>query len=137
MIRFVLRVLVNALAVWVAAWILPGVAVVQKGTTGLETSNATVNTVLAFIFIGLVFGVVNALVKPVVKVLALPVTILTLGLFTIIINAAMLWLTSWLSSYTPVHFTIDHFFWTAILAAVIISIVSLLMGGLTRSRTRR
>ncbi|NVM99411.1 phage holin family protein [Arthrobacter sp. SDTb3-6] len=137
MIRFVLRVLVNALAVWVAAWILPGVAVVQKGTTGLETSSATVNTVLAFIFIGLVFGVVNALVKPVVKVLALPVTILTLGLFTIIINAAMLWLTSWLSSYTPVHFTIDHFFWTAILAAVIISIVSLLMGGLTRSRTRR
>lgn len=135
--RIVLQVLVNAVALWIAGWILPGMAVTATGTSGLETSNATLNTVLAFIFIGLVFGVVNALVKPVVKVLALPVTILTLGLFTIIINAAMLWLTSWLSSYTPVHFTIDHFFWTAILAAVIISVVSMLMSGLTRSRVRQ
>ncbi|NVM96502.1 phage holin family protein [Arthrobacter wenxiniae] len=135
--RIVLQVLVNALALWIAAWILPGVAVVNTGTSGLDTSNATVNKVLAFVFIGLVFGVVNALVKPVVKILSLPVTILTLGLFTIVINAAMLWLTSWLSSYTPVHFTIDHFFWTAVLAALIISLVSMLMGGLTRSRARR
>jgi putative membrane protein len=135
--RIVLLVLVNALALWIAAWILPGVAVVNTGTSGLDTSNATVNKVLAFVFIGLVFGVVNALVKPVVKILSLPVTILTLGLFTIVINAAMLWLTSWLSSYTPVHFTIDHFFWTAVLAALIISLVSMLMGGLTRSRARR
>ncbi|RAN78609.1 hypothetical protein B5P43_16975 [Bacillus sp. SRB_336] len=137
MMRFVLRVLVNGLALWIAAWLLPGMAVVNTGTTGLETSNATVNKALAFIFIGLVFGLVNALVKPVVKLLALPVTVLTLGLFTIIINAAMLWLTSWLSSFTPVHFTIDHFLWTAVLAAVIISIVSMLMGGLTRRRARR
>lgn len=137
MIRIVVRVLVNAVALWIAAWILPGMAVTATGTSGLETPNATVNTVLAFIFLGLVFGVVNALVKPVVKLLSLPVTILTLGLFTIVINAAMLWLTSWLSSYTPVHFTMDHFFWTAILAALIISFVSLLMSGLTRSSARR
>ncbi|ALE07423.1 hypothetical protein AL755_21285 [Arthrobacter sp. ERGS1:01] len=137
MLRIVVRILVNAVALWVAGWILPGIAIVQTGSTGLETSNATVNTALAYIFIGLVFGVVNALVKPVVKVLSLPVTILSLGLFTIVINAAMLWLTSWLSSYTPVHFTIDSFFWTAILAAVIISIVSMLAGGLTKASRRR
>ncbi len=137
MIRIVVQVLVNAVALWVAGWILPGLDVANTGTSGLETSNSTVNTALAFIFIGLVFGIVNALVKPVVKVLALPVTILTLGLFTIVINAAMLWLTAWLSSYTPVHFTIDRFFFTAIFAALIISLVSMLMSGLTRPRARR
>ncbi|MGA7205627.1 MAG: phage holin family protein [Specibacter sp.] len=137
MLKIVVRILVNALALWVAGWILPGITIVQTSSTGLETSNATVNTALAYIFLGLVFGVVNALVKPIVKVLSLPVTILTLGLFTIVINAAMLWLTSWLSSYTPVHFTIDRFFWTAIFAAVIISVVSMLTSGLTRSEQRR
>ncbi|WP_410468591.1 phage holin family protein [Arthrobacter sp. A2-55] len=131
------RVLVNAVALWIAGWILPGISVTTTGNGGLETSNATLNTALAYLFIGLVFGVVNALVKPIVKVFSLPVTILTLGLFTIVINAAMLWLTAWLSSYTPVHFTIDSFFWTAILAAVVISIVSMLMSGLTKSDNRR
>jgi putative membrane protein len=137
MLKIVVRILVNAVALWVAGWILPGIAIVQTSSTGLETSNPTVNKALAYIFIGLVFGVVNALVKPIVKVLSIPATILTLGLFTIVINAAMLWLTSWLSSYTPVHFTIDSFFWTAIFAAVIISIVSMLASGLTRSESRR
>jgi len=135
--KIVVRVLVNAVALWIAGWILPGISVTATGNGGLETSNATLNTALAYLFIGLVFGVVNALVKPIVKVLSLPVTILTLGLFTIVINAAMLWLTAWLSSYTPVHFTIDSFFWTAILAAVVISIVSMLMSGLTKSDNRR
>ncbi|GAA4655723.1 phage holin family protein [Arthrobacter cryoconiti] len=135
--KIVVRVLINAVALWVAAWLLPGVNIAPTGASGLETSNATVNTVVAFIFLGVVFGIVNALVRPVLKVLSLPVTILTLGLFTIVINAAMLWLTAWLSSYTPVHFTIDSFFWTAILAALIISFVSMLMSGLAGSNTRR
>lgn len=75
--------------------------------------------------------------KPLVKLLTLPVTILTLGLFTIVINAAMLWLTAWASSYTPIQFTIDDFFWTAILAALIISLVSMVTGNLGRSTSRR
>jgi putative membrane protein len=90
--------------------------------------------VLAYLFIGLIFGLVNALVRPIVSLLSLPITILTLGLFTIIINAAMLYLTSWLSSYTPVHFTIDSFFWTAVLAAIIITVVSLVAGRITGVR---
>ena len=60
----------------------------------------------------------------------MPITILTLGLFTIVINAAMLYLTSWISGYTPVHFTIDSFFWTAVLAAIIISVISVVAGRL-------
>ena len=137
--RFVVRVLINGLAIWVASWLLPGLTiapaqVVGEGVAGSGATADTINTVLAYLFIGLIFGVVNALVKPIVKLLSLPVTILTLGLFTVIINAAMLWLTAWASSYTPIQFSIDDFFWTAILAALIISIVSMIAGSLTRTR---
>jgi putative membrane protein len=89
---------------------------------------------LAYLFIGVIFGLVNALVRPLVSLLALPLTILTLGLFTIVINAAMLYLTSWISNYTPVHFTIDSFFWTAVFAAIIITLVSLVAGRITGTR---
>ncbi|MEB7502874.1 phage holin family protein [Arthrobacter koreensis] len=130
--RLVLTILINALALWVAAWALPGIVVGEAGTPA--TGNATLDIVLAYLFIGLVFGVVNALVRPIVRLLALPLTILTLGLFTVIINAAMLMLTAWLTSFTPVHFEIDSFFWTAIFASIIISLVSLVAGSLAGTR---
>ncbi|MHA7305576.1 phage holin family protein [Arthrobacter sp. TMN-49] len=131
--NFVIQVGINAVALWIAGWILPGMHIAASSSAGTET---TFNTILAYLFVGLIFGVVNALVKPIVKLLSLPVTILTLGLFTIVINAAMLWLTAWLSTYSPVQFTIDEFFWTAILAALIISLVSMLAGGLTKTADR-
>lgn len=137
MTKTVLRILINALALWVASLILPGIAMTSPGTTGAEAPETVLKMVLAYIFIGLIFGVVNALVKPIVKFLSIPVTLLTLGLFTIVINAAMLWLTAWLTSYTPVRFTIDTFFWTAILASLIISVVSMMAGGLVKSRDHR
>lgn len=141
--KIVLRILVNALALWVAGWILPGLriaaaTVFDADVAGIAGSAGIANTVVAYAFIGLVFGVVNALIKPVVKFLALPVTVLTLGLFTLVINAGMLWLTAWLSTFTPVQLTIDDFLWTAIVAALIISVVSMVVGGgLGSSRSRR
>ncbi|ELT44393.1 phage holin family protein [Arthrobacter nitrophenolicus] len=139
---FILRIIINAAALWVASWILPGLeisssaaseAVAERGVT--EGTDA-VGLVLAYLFIGAIFGIVNAFVRPLVRFLALPLTILTLGLFTIIINAAMLYLTSWISSYTPVEFTIDSFFWTAVLAAIIISLVSMVASVLPGARKR-
>src|SRR6478735_3491747 len=125
------RVIVNALALWIASWILPGLDISTSATTeavaktGVTQGTDTIGIILAYLFIGVIFGVVNAFVRPLVSFLSLPITILTLGLFTIVINAAMLYLTSWISSYTPVHFTIDSFFWTAVLGAIIITIISL------------
>ncbi|MBO0897033.1 phage holin family protein [Arthrobacter sunyaminii] len=130
--RFLIQIIINALALYVAAWLFPGITVFETGDA--VTSNPTIDLVLAFLFIGLLFGIVNALIRPVVKLLTLPLTILTLGLFTIIVNAAMLMLTSWLSSYTPVDFSVDSFFWTAILASIIISLVSMVAGSLTGTR---
>lgn len=139
---FIVRVLINGLALWIASWILPGLdistsaATAAVANTGVTQGTETVGIVLAYLFIGLIFGVVNAFVRPLVSFLSLPITILTLGLFTIVINAAMLYLTSWLSSYTPVHFTIDSFFWTAVLAAIIITLISLVAGRLTGAGKR-
>ena len=140
MFSFIVRVLINGLALWIASWILPGLDISTTATTeavaqgGVTQGTDPLGVVLAYLFIGLIFGLVNALVRPVVSLLSLPITILTLGLFTIVINAAMLYLTSWLSSYTPVHFIIDSFFWTAVLAAIIITVVSLVAGKITGVR---
>lgn len=142
MFSFIVRVLINGLALWIASWILPGLDISTTATTeavansGVTQGTDPLGIVLAYLFIGLIFGLVNALVRPIVSLLSLPITILTLGLFTIVINAAMLYLTSWLSSYTPVHFTIDSFFWTALLAAIIITVISLVAGRITGTHKR-
>lgn len=129
--RFLVRVLISTVALWIASWILRGLQISTEGTMNVAQGNNTFASVLAFLFIGLIFGIVNALIKPLIRLISLPVTFLTLGLFTVVINAGMLWLTSWLSSFTPVHFTIDSFFWTAIWAAVIISVLSMIGNGVT------
>ncbi|MCU1531565.1 MAG: hypothetical protein JWO49_1136 [Arthrobacter sp.] len=141
MFSFIVRVILNGLALWVAGWILPGLDIATSATTaavadsGVTQGTDTIGIILAYLFIGLIFGVVNAFVRPLVSLLSLPITILTLGLFTIIINAGMLYLTSWISSQTPVHFTIDSF-WTAVFGAIIITIISLLTSWLPGARRR-
>ena len=137
MVTLFLRIVLNAIALWVASWLLPGLTLTAE--TGSMTGNPTLDTALAYLFVGLIFGLVNSLVRPIAQGLTLPLAILTLGLFRIIINAAMLELTAWLSSYTPIHFDVDSFFWTAILGAVVISIVSTVLDTVTgiRKRSRR
>jgi putative membrane protein len=132
--KFIVRVLINGLALWVASWLLPGISVETTAAAEAAGGNETVGVVLGYLFIGLIFGLVNAIVRPVVSLLSLPVTILTLGLFTIIINALMLVLTAWLSGFTPVQFVVDSFFWTAVLGSLVISVVSLIAGAITRTR---
>ena len=140
MLSFIGRVLINGLALWIASWILPGLEISTAATTdavaqtGISQGTDVAGTALAYVFIGLIFGLVNAFIRPLVSFLSLPITILTLGLFTIVISAAMLYLTSWISSFTPVHFTIDSFFWTAVLAAIIITLISLVAGRITGVR---
>ncbi|MDQ0680934.1 putative membrane protein [Arthrobacter pascens] len=139
---FIVRILINGLALWIASWILPGLDISTSAATeavaktGVTQGTDTVGIIAAYLFVGVIFGVVNAFVRPLVSFLSLPITILTLGLFTIVINAAMLYLTSWISSYTPVHFTIDSFFWTAVFAAIIITVISLVAGRIPGARRR-
>jgi len=117
-VQFLIKVVVNAVAIWVATIIVPGVTVTESGDT-------TGDTIVTLLLVGLLFGVVNAVIKPIVSLLAIPFYILTLGLIAFVINAAMLELVSWLSGKFGITFEIDDFFWSAILAAVVVSLVSM------------
>lgn len=121
MAAFAIKVGVNAVAIWVATLVVSGIEVGGASDEGLTEQ------VLTFVVIGLLFGIVNAVVKPVVRLLALPLYVLTLGLFTFVVNALMLQLTSWIADATPLTFRIDEFFWTAILGAVVVTFVSMVL----------
>ncbi|MGW7068167.1 phage holin family protein [Streptomyces sp. NPDC054855] len=112
--NFVVKTIANAAALAVAVWLLDKITL-----TGDSTGKKT----LTLIVVALLFGLVNFLVKPVVKVLTFPLFILTLGLITLVVNALMLLLTSWLADKLDVSFHVEGF-WTAVLGGLIISIVS-------------
>ncbi|OAR23845.1 hypothetical protein A8W25_15195 [Streptomyces sp. ERV7] len=112
--NFVVKTLANAAALAVAIWL------VEKITL---TGDSTGKKALTLILVALLFGLVNFIVKPVVKLLSFPLFILTLGLITFVINALMLLLTSWLAGKLDLNFHVEGF-WTALLGGLIISIVS-------------
>ena len=122
---FVARVLVNGVAIWLATVLLSGLEVVGGATTAERVG--------IFLLIGLVFGLVNAIVKPIVAVLSIPLYILTLGLFTLVVNALMLMLTAWITEQTSWGLRIDNF-GTAVIGALIVSVVSFVLSGLTGSK---
>ena len=112
------RVVVNALALGAAAWLLDGI------TVSGESSGDQLLTLLG---VGLVFGLVNAIVAPVVKLLSLPFILLTLGLLLLVINALMLLLTSRIAEALGLGFTVDGF-GTAVLGALVTSVVAAILG---------
>lgn len=113
---FLLRVGLTGLALWVVTLIVPGIDFVG--------GSSTIQKVGIVAVVALIFGLVNAVIKPIVQVLSIPLYILTLGLFHIVINALMLWITAWITEHTT-HWglQIDHFWWTAIWAAILLSLV--------------
>ncbi|MEV6167733.1 phage holin family protein [Streptomyces sp. NPDC051954] len=112
--NFVVKTIANAGALAVAVWLLDKITL---------TGDSTGKKAWTLILVALVFGLVNFLVKPIVSLLSLPLLILTLGLFTLVVNALMLLLTSWLADKLDLSFHVDGF-WTAVLGGLIISIVS-------------
>jgi putative membrane protein len=113
---FLLRVIVNAVAIWLAAQIVPGIA--TRSTTTLVAA-------------ALVLGLINALVRPVLLILTLPLTLVTLGLFLFVLNAVCLWLTS---AIVP-GFEVRGF-WSAFGAALIVSALSWVVNGFVSDRGR-
>jgi len=109
---FLIRLLVNAAALWVATGLVPGVTYVG-GWVG-------------FFVVALIFGVINASIRPVAKVLTFPLIIVTLGIFALVVNGLMLWLTSSLSSALGLGFHVSGF-WAAFFGALVFSIVSTLL----------
>jgi putative membrane protein len=115
--NFLIRVGINAVALWVAALVVPGVDLAE------DQADWPAKT-LTIVLVALLFGLVNAVIKPIAKFFSFPFIVLTLGLFTFIVNAFMLQLTEWISDAIGLSFTIDAFFWDAVLAAIVITLVS-------------
>ncbi|MEO5709204.1 MAG: phage holin family protein [Nocardioidaceae bacterium] len=111
---FLIRVVVNALALAVATWLLADIRL-GTGTQGEQ--------IVTLLLVAVIFGLVNALVRPVVKLLSLPFIILTLGLLIFVINALMLLLTSWLSEQLGLGWHVEGFL-TALIGALIITVVT-------------
>jgi putative membrane protein len=114
MIRFVGKTLINAVAIWVAAAVVNGISL---------TSGDWEHKALTVVLVAVIFGVVNFAIKPIVKLFSLPLFILTLGLITFVINALMLWLTSWASGKLHLDFHVKGF-GPALIGALIVSIVA-------------
>lgn len=110
-----IRIAITGAAIWLATWLLPGMELV--GADGFWP------TIGVLAVVAVVFGLVNTFVKSVVKVLAFPLYLLTLGLLALVVNALMLMLASWLTGHLPWGFTIDNF-GTAVLGALVIAVAT-------------
>ena len=128
MIRFLVSTIINAGALWVATLVIPAITLTPYGGDGLW------QTIGSFLLIGAIFGFVNAIIAPVIKIVAFPLYLLTFGLISFVINGALLLFVAWLSSqigadlltidgFTSEGLSIESMGW-AILGAVIISISS-------------
>lgn len=137
----VLRLIVNAVALWVTTLIVPGITLHETAgapPVGGIANEVSVPTIGALLIVAVVFTLVNAVVKPIIQLLSLPLTILTLGLFLLVVNALMLMLTGWITT------TIQPFgteydvsgFWAAFIGAIVIGLVNWVLGMLIPGRGR-
>ena len=120
MVQFLVRAAVTGLALWIVTRLVSGI--------GFVGGDTTLQRVGIIFVVALIFGVVNAFIKPIVQILSIPLYIVTLGLFHVVVNALMLWLTARITASTT-HWGlyIDDFWWTAIWASIVLSIVSWLL----------
>ena len=122
--RLILRLLANAAALAVATFVLSGITLTAP-TTGRK--------VFALLVVALIFGILNAVVKPIFKLVTAPLLLLTLGLFLIVINACMLLLTSWVAAKVDLGWNVSGF-WVAVVGAIIVSVVSFLLNAFLPDR---
>ena len=121
--RFIIRWGINAVALWAAIAVLPGL--VYAGNW------------VGVVLLALVFGLVNALLRPLIKLLTCPLIILTLGLFTLVINTLLFAVTAWVGNFIGISLTIaDPFWWNAFLGALIVSAVSIVLSLILRDELK-
>jgi putative membrane protein len=125
--RALIRVVVSAAALAVATWIVPGIEL---------TTGSTVSKVLTLLAVALIFGVINAIIKPVIKAVGCIFYLLTLGLVALVVNGLLLWLASWVAGQLSLPFHITGF-WAAFFGAIIVGVVSWLLGILIRDPRER
>lgn len=126
--RFLIRVVVNAFAIWVVT-LIPALQVYVVPFPPGET----LQLVLTLLIVAAIFALVNTLIGTVIKVLAFPLYVLTLGLIGLLINAFLLWLTAWLTGFWSWGLRVDDFWW-GVVAAIIITLINWVFGIILRPR---
>jgi putative membrane protein len=121
--RLLIRWLIMAIAVAAAVWLIPGIRV--QGT----------DAVLAVAAMAVVLGLVNALIRPILRLLSCPLIILTLGLFTLVINGVTLWFASIIAQWLGIGFYVDNIL-AAILGGIVVGVVSFLLSLLFPDKKR-
>jgi len=122
--KFITRWLINALAIAAAVYIVPGISLGEK--------------LSSLIWLALIFGLVNAFLRPILKLFTFPIIILTLGLFSLLINTFLFWLTSVIGQSFGVGLTIANpVFWNALLGGLVVSIVSTILGAIFKEDKKR
>jgi putative membrane protein len=116
-VGILIRIGLNAVAVWVATLIVPGVDI---------TTDSTGKKVLTLLVVAAILGLINATIKPVAQLLSLPLTILTLGIFALVVNGLLFWLVAVVSDALGAPFHVDGF-WAGFWGAIVVSIVSWLL----------
>ncbi|KJL22756.1 phage holin family protein [Microbacterium azadirachtae] len=129
--RFLIRVVVNAFAIWVVSLIT-----VLEVTVTPYPPGGMVPLLVTLLAIGAVFAVVNTIVGTVVKVVAIPLYILTLGLISLVINGFLLWLTAWITGFWGWGLALGGFGWT-IVAAFLIAVINAIFNAILRPQRRR
>jgi putative membrane protein len=125
MTRFVVRLLINAVALWLTTLLVSGVTVTPYGAGG------TPETIVTFLLLALVFGIVNGVVGAAIRVVAFPLYVLTLGLIALIVNGLLLLIVAWISDLFGFGLTIDGFWW-GVIGAVVLAVFAWAIGVVVR-----
>ncbi len=123
--RLILKLLINSLALWLTTIVVSGVSVSPYPPGG------TLETVLTFLLVAAIFGIVNAVVGNFIRIVAFPVYILTLGLISLIVNGLLLLLAAWISGLLGFGLQVESFWW-GVLGALVLGLISWLIGILLR-----
>jgi putative membrane protein len=127
--RFLVRLIINAIALWLTTLVVSGGVSVRPYADGI------VPAVLTYLLVALIFGIVNGIVGNFIRVVAFPVYILTLGLVALIVNGLLLLLVGFISSLTGFGLEVTGFWW-GVLAALVLGIISWVIGLILRPLTR-
>ena len=122
--RFLMRVVINAVALWLTTLIVSGVSVTSYDSDSFSN-------VVTYLLVALIFGVVNATIGNFIRIVAFPVYILTLGLIALVVNSLLLLLVSWISGLIGFGLTVDGFWW-GVAAAIVLGLISWLLAVILR-----
>ena len=121
--KYLLRIVVSAVALGVAAWLVPGIVVGSYTISGHFVTNSTAEKGLTLLVVAVVFGLVNTVLKPIIKTLGCGLYVLTLGLVAILVNGLLLWLVSYIAGDLKLPFHITGIV-PAVVGALIVGIVT-------------